>query len=333
MISSRLRPPERPRVNVRAERFPFDRDLSRRRDAATVLYVEILDGTKRGRGEAVPDPTRGETIDAAIAMIEQLAPAVETGMLTRRNLMREQPPGAVRNALDLALWDFDAKRGETSVWQIAALDEPHRLLTAYRLDLDTPEAMAAAAVEQAHRPLLRLELGGETGALDRLQAVRAAVPRARLMADTDHGWSPVFLERVLPVLDAAGVELLFEPLPEANAGTLVGLRRPLPIAARCGGLDELERLAGRYDAVAIELDQAGGFTAALALAHAARDAGFKLAIEARAGSSLGAAPAVLLAQDAEWATLDTPLRLARDRQPGLRFDGSVVYPGSVSLWG
>lgn len=298
-----------------------------------MLYVEILDGTTRGRGEAVPDPARGETIDAAVATIEQLAPAVETGMLTRRNLMREQPPGAVRNALDLALWDFDAKRGESSVWQIAALGEPHRLLTAYRLDLDTPAAMAAAAAEQAHRPLLRLELGGEAEALERLQAVHAAVPRARLIADTDRGWTPAFLERALPVLDAAKVELLFEPLPDDESEILAGLRRPVPIAASCGSLDELERLAGRYDAVAVGLDQAGGLTAALALSQAARDAGFKLAIEARPGSSLGAAPAVLLAQDAEWITLDTPLRLARDRQPGLRFDGSVVYPASVSVWG
>ena len=56
-------------------------------------------------------------------------------------------------------------------------------------------------------------------------------------------------------------------------------------------------------------------------------------IGCRLGSSLAVAPAVLLAQDADWVDLSAPLLLARDRQPGLRFDGSLIYPASVSLWG
>ena len=174
MISSLLRPPDRPRLNVREDRFPLapaQSAVAGSREAASVIYVEILDGTRRGRGEAVPDRQAGETTDAAIETIERLAPGIETGMITRRNLARELPPGAIRNALDLAMWDFDAKRGESSVWQIAALDEPHRVVTAYTLAADTPEAMARAAIEQAHRPLLRLELGGEE-ALDQVRAVK-----------------------------------------------------------------------------------------------------------------------------------------------------------------
>jgi len=51
------------------------------------------------------------------------------------------------------------------------------------------------------------------------------------------------------------------------------------------------------------------------------------------GTSLAMAPALLLAQDADFVDLDGPLLLARDRDPGLRYDGSLVYPPEVGLWG
>jgi len=34
-----------------------------------------------------------------------------------------------------------------------------------------------------------------------------------------------------------------------------------------------------------------------------------------------------------WVDLDAPLLLARDRDPGLRYDGSTVYPPDAALWG
>ncbi len=51
------------------------------------------------------------------------------------------------------------------------------------------------------------------------------------------------------------------------------------------------------------------------------------------GTSLGMAPAVLLAQGADFVDLDGPLLLARDREPGLTYEGSTVYPPDAALWG
>jgi len=337
MISSLLRPPDRPRLNVHENRFPLDRAFTIARgskEAARVVFVEILEGTRRGRGEAVPYGRYGETVEGVIEAIEAVAPDVETGMINRRNLTRALPPGAARNAIDLALWDFDAKRGESAVWQIAALGEPHRLVTAYTISLDTPDAMAARAAEEAHRPLLKLKLGAE-GDLDRVQAVRAAVPRARLIVDANEGWTPAQLVHYLPHLEAAGVELIEQPLPQEEEQALAGLKRGVPICAdeSCHVASDLPQLVGLYDAVNIKLDKAGGFTAALELLQAAEEAEFRIMVGCMVGSSLAVAPAVLLAQQAHWVDLDAPLLLARDRQPGLRYDGSMLYPASVSLWG
>ncbi len=337
MSGSILHPPDRPRVTARREVFPLDKAFTIARGSkaeAESVYVEILDRTRRGRGECVPYARYGETVESVLAAIEELIPGIETGMVTRRSLQKRLPAGAARNAVDLALWDFDAKRTSSSAWQIAALDVPHRVMTAYTIALDTPDAMAAAAAEESHRPLLKLKLGGE-GDLDRVAAVRAAVPRARLIVDANEAWSPAELELNLPKLADLGIELVEQPLPADADEALVRIKHAIPICAdeSCHTAEDLERLAGRYDAVNIKLDKAGGLTEALALREAARDKGFKIMIGCMVASSLAVAPAVLLAQDADWVDLDAPLLLKRDRQPGLRYDGSMLYPPSVSLWG
>ncbi len=51
------------------------------------------------------------------------------------------------------------------------------------------------------------------------------------------------------------------------------------------------------------------------------------------GTSLAMAPALLVAPRARFVDLDGPLLLARDRENGLRYDGSIVHPPSPALWG
>jgi len=45
------------------------------------------------------------------------------------------------------------------------------------------------------------------------------------------------------------------------------------------------------------------------------------------------APAMLVAQMAEFVDLDGPLLLARDREPGIGYDGSLMLPPPAALWG
>jgi len=96
---------------------------------------------------------------------------------------------------------------------------------------------------------------------------------------------------------------------------------------------DLARLAGRYDAVNIKLDKAGGLTEALALALEARALGLRIMVGCMVATSLAMAPAMLLAQGADWVDLDGPLLLVRDRQPALRYEAARVYPPPSALWG
>ena len=95
----------------------------------------------------------------------------------------------------------------------------------------------------------------------------------------------------------------------------------------------LEALAGRYDAVNIKLDKTGGLTEALLVAERARALGLKIIVGSMVATSLAMAPALLLAQDADFVDLDGPLLLARDREPGLTYEGAMVFPPPRELWG
>ncbi len=332
-----LRPPDRPRINAVTTRFPLEHPFKIARGSKTdadVITVEITEGTRRGRGECVPYARYGETVEGVLETIHRLAPDLETGVMNRRNLQRHVPPGAARNAIDCALWDFDAKRSGSAVWQMVGLDMPRRLVTAYTIVLDTAEAMAKNAADHNYRPLLKLKLGTDDD-LPRLAAVRAAAPRARLIIDANEGWTLDQWEAYQPALKAAAVELVEQPLPAGADAGLAEVRRLVPICAdeSCHTVEDLERIAPLYDAINIKLDKTGGLTAALALSDAAHDLGKKIMVGCLVGSSLSIAPAILLAQTAHWVDLDAPLLLARDRQPGLRYDGSMLYPPNTSLWG
>jgi L-alanine-DL-glutamate epimerase-like enolase superfamily enzyme len=301
--------------------------------SADVVVAEIFDGEFRGRGECVPYPRYGESVDSVVATLEAMQGAVYSG-LDRRELQRVMPPGAARNALDCAFWDLDAKRDNCRAADLAGIVAMHPVVTAYTLSLDTPERMSEAAAAQRHRPLLKLKLNGD-GDVERVRAVRGAAPAARLIVDPNEGWRERHLSEVMPALAEFGVALIEQPLPADDDDALALVTHPIPICAdeSCHTTADLDRLAGKYDAVNIKLDKTGGLTEALALAAAARERGFAIMVGCMIGTSLAMAPALLIAQQAKIVDLDAPLLLASDRVPGLRYDGSTVYPPEPVLWG
>jgi L-alanine-DL-glutamate epimerase-like enolase superfamily enzyme len=272
-------------------------------------------------------------VEGVAATIEACADALAGG-LNRAELAALLPAGAARNALDCALWDLEAKRSGKSAASLAGVSALRPVLTAYTLSLDTPEAMAATAREASTYPLLKLKLGG-AGDRERLAAVRAAAPHARLIADANEAWQPQETESLLAIAAEVGVELIEQPLPAGKDALLAEIAHPVPICAdeSVHDRDSLESIARRYDAVNIKLDKTGGLTEALLAAERARALGVKIMVGSMVATSLAMAPALVLAQDADWVDLDGPLLLERDRAPGLRYDGAMIFPPSSELWG
>ncbi|MCG2630385.1 dipeptide epimerase [Bradyrhizobium sp. WYCCWR 13023] len=325
-----------PALAGRIERFPiagsFTISRGAKTEAATVV-AELSQNGLTGRGECVPYPRYGETPEAAVAAIEAMQAAVAGG-LTRQALQAAMPPGAARNALDCALIDLEAKAAGQRAWNLLGRPEPGMRTTAYTISLGTPEAMAAATAKAAHRPLLKIKLGGDGDAM-RIAAVRKAAPESELIVDANESWSEANLEANLAACAAVGVTLVEQPLPAGKDEALARIKRPLMVCADESVHDRhsLAPLRARYDAVNIKLDKTGGLTEALAMADAAQALGFEIMIGCMVATSLSMAPAMLVTPQARFVDLDGPLLLARDRDHGLRYDGSLVYPPDVALWG
>ncbi|MBS3647063.1 dipeptide epimerase [Pseudaminobacter sp. 19-2017] len=318
------------------ESFPIAGSFTISRGSKTeaeVICCTIVENGTAGRGECVPYRRYGETIASVLAAIEERRADIERG-ITREELIEAMPAGAARNALDCALWDLEAKRSGRTVAQMLAIARPEPITTAFTLSLDTPEKMAAQARANSDRPLLKVKIGGQ-GDVERVQAVVEAAPRSRIILDANEGWTEADLAENLEMAARLGVSLVEQPLAAGQDEALRGISRPVSVCAdeSVHTADHLERLVGLYDAVNIKLDKAGGLTAALQLKTRARELGFGIMVGCMVGTSLGMAPAVLLAQDADFVDLDGPLLLARDREPGLIYAGSLVSPPSSDLWG
>jgi L-alanine-DL-glutamate epimerase-like enolase superfamily enzyme len=300
---------------------------------AVTVVAEVSRNGRIGRGECVPYPRYGETPEATLAALRSMQEPLAQG-LDRNALQTAMPAGAARNALDCALLDLEAKTRGRRAWNLLGRPAPRACTTAYTISLGTPEAMAAATAKAAHRPLLKIKLGGD-GDGARIAAVRGSAPESELIVDANEAWTSDNLEQRLAECAAMGVTLVEQPLPAGQDEALARIRRPLAVCAD-ESVHDRNSLAGlreRYDAVNIKLDKTGGLTEALAMADAAHALGFEIMIGCMVATSLAMAPAMLLAPRARFVDLDGPLLLARDREDGLRYDDSLVYPPDAALWG
>ncbi|MBK1622527.1 N-acetyl-D-Glu racemase DgcA [Afifella marina] len=300
------------------------------RTEAKVIVARLKDGPHTGRGECVPYPRYGETVESVAEQIR----GVDLDGLDRETLRQRLPAGAARNAIDCALWDLEAKRDGTSAADRCGHMVARPLETAYTISLGSPSDMASAAHRAGHNHVLKLKLGGE-GDAERVRAVRAAMPRVPLIVDANESWSEHNILENMRACAESHVQLIEQPLPAGEDEMLREMPHVAPICAdeSLHTLADLDGLTGKYDAVNVKLDKAGGLTEALELVREARRRGYLIMIGCMVGTSLAMAPAVILAQDADVVDLDGPLLLARDRQPGLVYVGSLVEPPTPQLWG
>ena len=323
-------------LTIAIERFALARPFVISRGAkneAVAVSVTISDGVATGRGECIPYPRYGESPDGVRAALEDMRGEVARGC-DRNQLQRLLPPGAARNALDCALWDFDAKRLGLPAYQLAGHHRLSPVVTAFTISAGEPDAMARQAARHAAKPILKIKLSGD-GDDERIAAVRAAAPLSELIADANEAWREKQLERFMSACAAADVALIEQPLPADADDCLVAGAHPIPVCAdeSAHTAADLPALRGRYDAVNIKLDKTGGLTEALAMARVAQDLGLAVMIGSMVGTSLSMAPAMLLTPYARWLDIDGPLLLAEDRSPALRYDGCIVHPPAAALWG
>lgn len=299
-----------------------------------VAVVTLSDGDNSGRGEAAGVYYLGDDLDAMSATLREVQTDVEAG-LSRQELQARLPAGGARNALDCAFWELEARQQGRPVWELAGLDEPRALLTAFTLGAELPEAMAKAAREYRVAHALKLKLTGDLhDDIARVEAVREARPDCWVGVDANQGYAINDLALLIPSLEKASVSLLEQPIARGREGDLDGFRCSIPIAADESALTsaDLGDLVGRFDVVNIKLDKSGGLTEALAMARAARGLGLDVMVGNMTGSSLAMAPAFILGQLCDVVDLDGPTFLAEDRSPAIVYRDGKAWC-SEAVWG
>ena len=319
-------------ITAQAETFPLRNPFIISRGSKTearVVTATVSRDGHRGWGEGLPYPRYGETVEAAIAAIRALPEGI-----TRAALQEAMAPGAARNAVDCAMWDLEAKSLGRPVWELAGLLPPKPVEIAFTLSLDTAEAMRAAAARNAHRAVLKVKLGTPAD-MPRIEAVRQGAPKVRLIVDANEGWTPEVYTDLAPHLIRLGVEMVEQPLPQGADDMLAEIARPLPVCADESAHDaaSLPGLLGKYDVVNLKLDKTGGLTEALRAKAEARRLGLKVMVGCMISTSLSMAPAVLVAQGADWSDLDGPADMAQDREHPVVYDDRHIHPATPLLWG
>ncbi len=298
-----------------------------------VVAVSLTANGHVGRGEATGVYYRNDKATSIIQQIEALRPRIEAG-ISRDSLQGLLPPGGARNALDCALWDLEARVTGRSAWQIAGLDKPHPLLTTFTCGADAPEHMAARARGYANARAIKIKLTGDPSDVERILAVREAREDVWLAVDANQGFTRTTLERLMPVLLKARVELIEQPFPIGQDGLLDGFQSPISIAAdeSAQSLADVPDLMGRFKVVNIKLDKCGGLTEGFAMARAARALGLNVMVGNMMGTSLAMAPAFLVGQLCNVVDLDGPALLKHDREIPVNYvNGEIACP--EPLWG
>ena len=122
------------------------------------------------------------------------------------------------------------------------------------------------------------------------------------------------------------------PVPDACRTTAAAPLRVFVVDDHTLFRRGLIALLAQYPSVRV-VGEVGDAAEALRLAQDAKARGLSIMVGCMLGTSLAMAPAMLLSGYADFVDLDGPLLLARDREPGLRFEGSLVHPPEPALWG
>jgi L-alanine-DL-glutamate epimerase-like enolase superfamily enzyme len=300
--------------------------------ASDVVTVTLARNGHVGHGEATGVIYRGETPDTICAQLAAVCDRF-AGDLTCEGLREMLPWGGARNAVDCALWDLLCKESSRTIWQLLGIS-PNAVATVNTLGLDPVSEAAVHAASLAGFSRLKVKLDSHMP-VERLAAVRAARPDARLIVDANQSWDIGMLKEVVEPLATLGVEMIEQPLPAGRDDDLAGFMSPVPLYAdeSCFVAADVAGLKGRYQGINIKLDKSGGLTEALDMVRIAKEHGFGVMVGNMIGTSLSMAPNHVIAQFCDWVDMDGPLALVHDRDHGLVYNGAVVSPPTPELWG
>jgi L-alanine-DL-glutamate epimerase-like enolase superfamily enzyme len=297
-----------------------------------ILRVEH-DGVT-GWGEASPHPYYGASAADVVRNLESLGGWLRTLSIRsvddiadawKESWTRLQDRAA-QCALDLALWDWLARREGATVTELAHGQPPKPVTSFATIALSTKEELNEKIAELDGFPRVKIK-SDANGDLEPARRVREELGAA-IAIDANGAWNTSTLAALAEGFSRLGAEFIEQPFPEAHDRVLIRGSVPLPLIAdeSCVLEDDVDRLAQHFDGVNVKLVKCGGLTPALRMVRRARDLGMRSMVGCMLETSILIAAGCVAAQHADYADLDGAWLIADDPCIGWRFERGVLHP-------
>ena len=299
------------------------------------VFVRIAADGVHGFGEASPNGFYGENAAQVVAKIGEATPWLRNLQIRKvADLERAwseswasvAPSRAAQCALDLALWDWLARREGTTVAELSLGIPPAPVCTFCTLGLSTESELRAKLSELDQFPRIKIKSDAAAD-LEPVRIVRAA-SRGLIAVDANASWSGLDLCALSKELAALGVAFIEQPLPPAEDDRLPRDCGCLPIFAdeSCVLEEHVSRVAGHFDGFNIKLVKCGGLTPALRMARHGRVLGVQTMVGCMLETSALIAAGAVVAQLTDYADLDGAWLLGDDLFTGWTFETGLLHP-------
>lgn len=312
-----------------------------RRQPLRNVFVRLESAGIQGFGEASPNAFYQETAEGVIDHLKAAMPFLETLEITSLDDINSaweeigqivRPSRAAQCALDLALWDWLAKRLGISACELAWGLPPAPVKSFATIGISTPEELEEKVEELTGFPMVKVKSDASAD-LAPIRLVREKLPEATIAVDANCAWSGLHLAEIAKELAALGVEFIEQPVPREMDDQIDSESCPLPILAdeSCITEQDVTRVAERYSGFNIKLVKCGGITPALRMSRHGRGLGSKLMVGCMLESSCLIAAGAVVAQQTHYADLDGAWLIGNDPFSGLPFHKGILEPAGEGL--
>ncbi len=236
-------------------------------------------------------------------------------------------------ALDIAAWDIYGKMKGKKLYDLWKGNVSNNPICDYTIGIDTVEKMVEKMKEKPW-PIYKIKVG----TADDIAIVKALRENteAVLRVDANAAWDVETAIKLIPQLDALGVEFVEQPLAKDDWDGMKILyeKSTLPLYAdeSCVLESDVEKCFNHFHGINIKLTKCSGITPARRMIDKAKKLEMKVMVGCMNESTVGTAAIAHLLPFIDHVDMDGPLLLEEDLATGINYDyGKIGYSDAPGL--
>ena len=308
------------------------------------LFVSLTRDGITGLGEMAPGDTEGaDTPEAGQASLlafwnDDIADRPVQEVYS--SAMEADVPPCALAALDIALWDWLAKKANMPLYRMLGLGKAS-VPTSVTVGINPPDVVRERVpllLEGTGVRSLKIKLGSPDGVEADKDMFNAVIEASRNhdvlhRVDANGGWSLEDARMMMKWLAGHGVEYIEQPLVRGAEDQLPSLFKdraiPIFVDESCRFASDIPKWAAAVDGVNMKLMKCGGITGALQIVAVARAFGLQTMIGCMGESSISISAGAALGGLLDHIDLDSHLNLNPDPAAGATFENGIVAPSEA----